>query len=157
MPSLEREQRILDIIRTMLTLEDMTRDLRKAIRQPVHGGPEELAGRCGLNAVYALKATVSNVDILALSTPSLAILLGKAAYDELLHHVKKIVGQQVGVGSINEGLTNIRSLRCGRSRYFHSLLCQKVDCGLVRDIVGTTTLGRLLARGHLAPGLGGGR
>lgn len=129
----------------MLTLEHMGRNLRKAIRQPVHGRPEELACRRSLDAVYALEATISNVDILSLPSPRFTILLGKATYDELLHHVEEVIRQEIGVRSINEGLANVRVLD-GGPRYFDRLLGQEIDRGPVRDIVGPPTLGGYLAR-----------
>mmetsp|Transcript_1442 Transcript_1442/g.2827 ORF Transcript_1442/g.2827 Transcript_1442/m.2827 type:complete len:224 (-) Transcript_1442:172-843(-) len=145
MSSLESKQCILGIVRAMLTLEYMGWNLRKAIRQPVHGRPEELACRRSLDAVYALEATVSNVDILSLPSTRFTILLRKATYDELLHHMEEVIRQEVGVRSINEGLANVRVLD-GGPRHFDCLLGQEIDRGPVRDIVGPPTLGGYLAR-----------
>mmetsp|Transcript_27616 Transcript_27616/g.66506 ORF Transcript_27616/g.66506 Transcript_27616/m.66506 type:complete len:253 (+) Transcript_27616:1481-2239(+) len=157
MPSLERQQRVLDVVRTVLALQDVAWDLGEAVRQAVHRAPEELARGRGHDAVYTLQPTVTDVDVLALPAAGLTILLGEAADDELLHHVEEVVREEVGVGPIDEGLADVRVGRRGQGHRDRSL-GQEVGRGPVGDVVGTTSLGGDLGRGRLPfVGLVGGR
>ena len=68
----QHEQRILDFGRTVPTFENMRWDLvRKAVGQSIHSRPKEFTCRWGLDTMNTLEATIPDLYVLMLSSPSI--------------------------------------------------------------------------------------
>mmetsp|Transcript_22502 Transcript_22502/g.62459 ORF Transcript_22502/g.62459 Transcript_22502/m.62459 type:complete len:252 (+) Transcript_22502:345-1100(+) len=95
---LEHQQGFLRFLGTAPAFQNMTRDFRKAIGQPIHVSPKELAwvvvlfGNVG--AVHTLKPTEARWNVFSLSTSSLSISLRELAVSQLFHNEVEVISQQ---------------------------------------------------------------
>ena len=93
MPNLQFLNGLLRLGRATPALQNMGGDLSKAIGKSVDVAPKKLSGVWRIRTMYTLKATISNYNVLSLSSPSFAIRFRKSTDFQLLHKIVKVIRQ----------------------------------------------------------------